>query len=134
MKHVSKGLRLDLSQYMDLKAFTEFGAELKEETTVKLRKGELLTELLKQKNSAPLSPEKEVLIFFAYSSSLLDDIPIEQIHYFENELLDHISLKAPQIFSTLIVSDEINEELSTAIKKVIEDFKYEFFAELEGES
>ncbi|HQG82485.1 MAG TPA: F0F1 ATP synthase subunit alpha, partial [Caldisericia bacterium] len=113
---------------------TEFGAELKEETTIKLRKGELLTELLKQKNSAPLSPEKEVLIFFAYSSSLLDDIPIEQIHYFENELLDHISLKAPQIFSTLIVSDEINEELSNAIKKVIEDFKYEFFAELEGES
>jgi len=43
-------------------------------------------------------------------------------------------LKAPQIFSTLIVSDEINEELSNAIKKVIEDFKYEFFAELEGES
>jgi len=134
MKQVSKGLRLDLSQYMDLKSFTEFGAELKEETTIKLRKGELLTELLKQKNSAPLSPEKEVLIFFAYSSSLLDDIPIEQIHYFENELLDHISLKAPQIFSTLIVSDEINEELSNAIKKVIEDFKYEFFAELEGES
>jgi len=134
MKQVSKGLRLDLSQYMDLKSFTEFGAELKEETTVKLRKGELLTELLKQKNSAPLSPEKEVLIFFAYSSSLLDDIPIEQIHYFENELFDYVSSRAPQIFSTLIVSDEINEELSNAIKKVIEDFKYEFFAELEGES
>lgn len=133
MKQVSKGLRLDLSQYADLKAFTEFGAELKAETTTKIRKGKLLIELLKQKNFSPLPPEKEVLIFFAYNSSLLDDIPIEQIQSFEKDLLEYISLMSPHIFSTILVSDEISEELSNAIKNVVRDFKYEFFARLEGE-
>jgi F-type H+-transporting ATPase subunit alpha len=133
MKQVSKGLRLDLSQYADLKAFTEFGTELKKETKLRLHKGELLTEILKQKNGSPLSPEKEVLIFFAYTSSMLDDIPIEQIHNFESDLFDYILLEAPHIFSTLLVSDEINEELASIIKKTIEAFKYDFFARLEGE-
>ncbi len=131
MKQVSKGLRLDLSQYADLKAFTEFGTELKKETKLRLHKGELLTEILKQKNGSPLSPEKEVLIFFAYTSSMLDDIPIEQIHNFESDLFDYILLEAPHIFSTLLVSDEINEELASIIKKTIEAFKYDFFARLE---
>src|SRR5476651_1749867 len=83
MKQVAGTLRLDLAQYREKAAFSQFGSDLDKVTQNQLNRGKRLTELLKQSQFSPLPTEKQILIIFAGTSGFFDDLPVDQIRDFE---------------------------------------------------
>ena len=86
MRQVAGSLRLDLAQYRDLAAFAQFGSDLDKASQQQLNRGKRLVEVLKQAQYQPLPVEKQMLIIFAGTSGMLDDLAVEQIRPFEAEL------------------------------------------------
>lgn len=86
MKKVAGTLRLDLTSYRELESFAQFGSDLDEFTARKLERGKRTVEVLKQDQNKPLPVENQVLIIYALTKGYLDDIPVEDITRFEDEL------------------------------------------------
>ncbi|MDT3968503.1 F0F1 ATP synthase subunit alpha, partial [Staphylococcus saprophyticus] len=86
MKKVAGTLRLDLASYRELESFAQFGSDLDEFTAKKLERGKRTVEILKQDKNKPLPVENQVLIIYALTKGYLDDIPVEDITRFEEEL------------------------------------------------
>ncbi|PPJ74638.1 F0F1 ATP synthase subunit alpha [Staphylococcus haemolyticus] len=86
MKKVAGTLRLDLASYRELESFAQFGSDLDEFTARKLERGKRTVEVLKQDQNKPLPVENQVLIIYALTKGYLDDIPVEDITRFEDEL------------------------------------------------
>ena len=86
MRQVAGSLRLDLAQYRELAAFALFGSELDKASQQQLGRGKRLVEVLKQPQYKPVPVEKQVVIIFAGTSGMLDDLAVEQIRLFEAEL------------------------------------------------
>ena len=89
MKKVAGTLRLDLASYRELESFAQFGSDLDEYTARKLERGKRTVEVLKQDQNKPLPVENQVLIIYALTKGYLDDIPVEDITRFEDELNEH---------------------------------------------
>ncbi len=127
MKQVAGTLRLDLAQYRELAAFAQFGSDLDEATQKQLRRGERLVELLKQPQYNPLPMEKQVLVLFAGTKGLLDELPVTAIQDFEKELYDFVEQKYPQIYQELRekqeISDSLDKVMRDAIAECISQFK-----------
>jgi F-type H+/Na+-transporting ATPase subunit alpha len=90
MRQVAGRLRLDLAQFRELAAFAQFGADLGESVKQQIKRGEKLTEVLKQDENAPLSVGKEVAAVFAGVSGFLDDVPTPKVREIEHELLSFL--------------------------------------------
>ena len=87
MRQVAGSLRLDLAQYRELAAFAQFGSDqLDKATQAQLARGQRLTEILKQGQFSPLSVEEQVLVIFAGTSGLLDDVAVSDVQRFEQRL------------------------------------------------
>jgi len=91
MKKVAGKMRLEAAQYRELAAFAQFGSDLDSETKAKLERGKRLTEIFKQDQYKPVPVANQVLIFFALTNGLLDDVPVSKISLFENELNKYVS-------------------------------------------
>jgi F-type H+-transporting ATPase subunit alpha len=104
-------------------AFAQFASDLDKATQAQLARGERLTEILKQGQYVPLPVEKQVLLIFAGTNGLLDDLPTSALLRFEAELYKHVEQKNPEIFSTIRDKKTIDDELKKTIIKVIGDFK-----------
>jgi len=133
MKEVSKGLRLDLSQYYDLKTFTEFGTELDKDTSSRLKRGEILVELMKQKNNNPLALELEVILLFAYNNHIFDSIPIAMIGNFESDLCRYMQDELPQIIKEIELIGKITETILGNLKRLLENFRENYLNQLDSE-
>ncbi|MGV2876206.1 F0F1 ATP synthase subunit alpha [Macrococcus capreoli] len=123
MKKVAGTLRLDLASYRELESFAQFGSDLDPQTKVKLERGKRTVEVLKQDQNKPLTVDKQVTILYALTKGHLDDIPVEDITRFEDELLDWVGSNAPHIYQEIretkgLPADEIFVEAFTAFKKV----------------
>lgn len=127
MKQVAGTLRLDLAQYRELAAFAQFGSDLDKATLQRLKRGERLVELLKQPQYQPLPMEKQVTIIFAGTKGLLDELPVEYVLEFEQELYSFVENRYPQIFTELrekeIISDELDKTMREAIAECVKEFK-----------
>src|SRR5579871_3566089 len=86
MKQVAGRIKLELAQYREMAAFSQFASDLDAATQRLLARGSRLTEVLKQPQYSPLPVEKQVLIIYAGTKGMLDDLPVEQIRTFEKEL------------------------------------------------
>jgi F-type H+-transporting ATPase subunit alpha len=86
MRQIAGTLRLDMAQYRDLAAFAQFGSDLDKSSQAQLNRGKHLVEILKQGQFQPLPIEKQVVIIFAGTQGYLDDLPIEQVRKFEEEM------------------------------------------------
>jgi F-type H+-transporting ATPase subunit alpha len=128
MKQVAGTLRLDLAQYRELAAFAQFGSDLDAKTQAQLNRGERLVELLKQPQYQPLPMEKQVTILFAGTKGLLDDLPVETILEFEQELYKFVETKHSAIFTELVEKQEISDDLAKKMTSAIEECKAEFKA------
>jgi F-type H+-transporting ATPase subunit alpha len=119
MKQVAGQLRLDLARYRDLAAFAQFGSDLDKETQRQLNRGARLMELLKQDQYAPLPVEQQVVVLFAGSQGLLDDVAVSDVRRFERELLlwitDHHLALLDQIRTTGALSQELSQQLRQAL-------------------
>jgi F-type H+-transporting ATPase subunit alpha len=122
MRKVAGRLRIDLAQYRELSAFAQFGADLDENSRGQLRRGEKLVEALKQDESRPLSPDKEILIVYAGVNGHLDDVPNERIPAFERALLDFYDRDFAQLAARLR-DPETGDQALPELEKVITSFK-----------
>ena len=123
MKQIARSLRLDLAQYRELAAFAQFGSDLDKATQAQLALGQRLTEILKQPQYKPMDVEKQVLILWAATNGFTDDVSIEDIHDFEEELLSFIENSHPGILQELREKKEISDETQADLEQSVKDFK-----------
>lgn len=123
MKKVAGSLRLDLAQYRELAAFTQFGSDLDDNTQGLLRRGERMIELLKQNKFNPYSLEKEVILSFIGINGYLDSIPLEKIKWFEKEFLSFIDKHYPKIPESIASTKDLDQATSTLLKEAALKFK-----------
>ncbi len=124
MKHVAGKLRLDLAQYRELAAFSQFGAaELDRATRAQLDRGQRITEVLKQPQYVPMTVEKEVIILYAVINGYLDDVPVEKVRAFEDDFLRFMATTYPDIGQRIAKEKAISDETEEGLKKAILEFK-----------
>lgn len=129
MKKVSGTLRIDLAQYRELAAFSQFGSDLDKASQKSLEKGKRLVELLKQDKYSPVKLEDMVISLYAGVKGHLTDIPVKMIRKFERGLLEYIesnhSIIKEQIRNTKDLTPETEKMIVDAIKEYKEVFNEE---------
>ena len=123
MKQVAGRLRLDLAQYRELEAFAQFGSELDQATQKQLARGERVVEVLKQPQYQPMPVEQQVMIIFAVTGGLLDDVPVETIRDWERGFRDFMAAEHPEIAEEIRTRKVLNDELSARLRSAIEAYK-----------
>ena len=127
MKQTAGTLRLDLAQYRELAAFSQFASDLDDATRKQLERGQRLMEVIKQGIYQPLNVANQIVIIYAGTNGYLDDIPVERVREFEEKL--HTCLEgeyAPlmkAIQEEKALTDDVKEKLDAALK----DFKERYF-------
>lgn len=125
MKKVAGPIRIELAQYRELEAFSQFGSELDADTLKRLEKGKRLLEILKQKQYETMAVEDEVIILYAVTQNYLDDVPLEKVLEFENEFLIYVNKFHKDIIDEIAGKKDISDALEIKIKKAIDKFKAE---------
>ena len=126
MKKISGPIRIDLAQYTELAAFSQFSSDLDPDTKAQLAQGERIREILKQDQYNPMPVEDEVIIIYAATKKYLIDIELEDIHDFEKGLLEYVDTKYPEVPDAIKTDGELKEETEQKLVKAIEEFKAEF--------
>ena len=111
MRQVAGTLRLDLAQYRELAAFSQFGSDLDKATQAQLARGQRLTEILKQGQYQPLPFSKQILIIYAGTQGLLDDMPVDQLRDFEKGLYDYVETSNPGVLSAIEEKKTLDDDL-----------------------
>ena len=118
MKQVSGSIKLDLAQFREMEAFSQFASDLDQSTRNLLERGRRLTEILKQPQYSPLKVEEQVVVIFAGVNGFLDKIEINKITKFEELLLSELRSKEKSLLNSIAKEQAISETL----KKKINDF------------
>ncbi len=126
MKKIAAPIRVELAQYRELAAFSQFGSELDADTKEKLAQGERIREILKQPQYQPMPVENQVIIIYAATKKYLIDIPVEDILRFQDELFEYVETKYPEILESIRKTKEVKEENEKALIKAIEECKKSF--------
>ena len=123
IKKLSGGIRISLAQYRELAAFAQFASDLDEATRKQLERGQRVTELMKQKQYAPMSIADQALSIYAVNEGFLDDVPVNKLLSFEAGLHAHFANTAGELTSKINSTGAWNDEIEAAFKKGIADFK-----------
>ncbi|MFA5934065.1 MAG: F0F1 ATP synthase subunit alpha [Candidatus Paceibacterota bacterium] len=126
MKKVAGTLKLDLAQFRELEAFSQFGSDLDEATKQTIERGRRATELLKQAQYSPMVVEHQVVVLYALTKGFLDDIAIDKIKEFEAGIIEYVESNAKQFMSEIRTEKMWTEAGEAELKKAIEDFKKMF--------
>ncbi|MCI8338648.1 MAG: F0F1 ATP synthase subunit alpha [Lachnospiraceae bacterium] len=126
MKKISGPIRIELAQYRELAAFSQFSSDLDPETKEQLSQGERIREILKQDQYQPMPVENQVMIIYAATKKYLLDIEIEDILDFESGLFEYMDTKYPEVPEAIRNDGEIKEDTEKALVKAIEEFKAQF--------
>jgi F-type H+-transporting ATPase subunit alpha len=126
MKKVAGTLKLDLAQFRELEAFSQFGSDLDEGTKKQLERGKRAVEVLKQLQYSPVKTEHQVVTLYALTKGFMDDVPIEKIKEFETGLIDYAENNAKIFFKEVIESKMWTDKGEEQLKKAIMDFKSSF--------
>lgn len=123
MKKIAAPIRVELAQYRELAAFSQFGSELDKDTTEKLAQGERIREMLKQPQYEPMAVEYQIMIIYAATRKYLIDIPVEDVLIFEKALFEYVDTKYPEIPEAIKNEKEISEATEKALIQAIEECK-----------
>lgn len=126
MKKISGSIRIELAQYRELAAFSQFSSDLDPETKAQLAQGERIREVLKQDNYNPMSVEHEFISIYAATHKYLIDIELEDIADFEKGLLQFIDEKYPEVPDMIKETGELSKKMEDKFVQAIEKFKAEF--------
>ena len=121
MKKASGSIRIDLAQYREMEVFTQFASDLDDMTKAQLQHGKALMELLKQPLCKPLSLHEQVETLCMANHGIFDKIETKNVKQYQNEILEYMDLKHPEIGeeieNTNNLSDELAEKIITAAKE-----------------
>ncbi len=126
MKKVAGTIKLDLAQYREIQAFSQFASDLDEETRNSLTKGENLTELLKQPVSSPIPIEEQVISIFASTKGFLQTIPLNKVRKFEEDLLFKLKKERADLLNQIRLEKDINASVSNELFHYIDEFSKSF--------
>jgi F-type H+-transporting ATPase subunit alpha len=127
-KNVGGQLKLQLAQFREVQAFSQFASDLDKATQAQLARGLRLVEVLKQPQYQPLPLEKQVPIIYAANTGALDDVPVEAVRRFEAEFNAFLSDKYPEVPESIARDKTLPEGTVDALKKAIAAFKGQFKA------
>ena len=126
MKKIAAPIRVELAQYRELAAFSQFGSELDADTKEKLAQGERIKEVLKQPQYKPMPVQYQVIIIYVVTNKYLLDVAVEDITRFESEFFEFLDTKYPEIPSAIATEKVISEETEETLKAAIGEFKASF--------
>ncbi len=126
MKKIAGPIRLELAQYRELAAFSQFGSDLDEDTKERLAQGERIKEMLKQPQYKPMPVEYQVIIIYAATKKYLLDIAVDAVGRFQDGLFDFIDTKYPEIPESIKNTKELSGEMEELLIKAITEFKADF--------
>ena len=126
MKKIAAPIRVELAQYRELAAFSQFGSDLDADTKEKLAQGERVKEILKQPQYKPMPVQYQVIIIYAATNKYLLDIPTGDITRFEAELFEFLDTKYPEVPGAIASDKVISEKTEETLRKAIEEFKAAF--------
>jgi F-type H+-transporting ATPase subunit alpha len=118
MKSTVGNTKLALAQFQELKAFSKFSSELDKGTRLKIKKGEILQEILQQDETSPVSPEEQIVLLFAANNGYLDDIPLENVSNFKEKLKSYMNAESTTSPAT---SDASKSTPATQLKRYFQE-------------
>ena len=123
MKKLSGGIRISLAQYRELAAFAQFASDLDEATRKQLERGQRVTELMKQKQYAPMSIAQMALSIYAVNEGYLDDVPLNKVLAFEEGLHAHMTNTQGDLEKKIVQSGAWDKDIEASFKTIISEFK-----------
>lgn len=123
IKKLSGGIRTALAQYRELAAFAQFASDLDDATKQQLEHGERVTELMKQKQYAPMSIADQAAVIYASNEGYLSDVPVEKINAFEEALLRNLRTEHASLMTEIDQTTNYNDDIENRLKLAIESFK-----------
>ena len=123
MKQVAGRLRLDLAQYRELEAFSQFGSELDQATQKQLARGARVVEVLKQPQYQPMPVERQVMLIFAVTNGYLDDVAVPAIKGWEQGFLDFMTAQHPEIGDEIRTRRVFTDDLTGRLRAAIDEYK-----------
>jgi F-type H+-transporting ATPase subunit alpha len=128
MKQVAGKLKLELAQFAELEAFSQFASDLDQATQNQLARGQRLRELLKQAQVSPLSLEDQVATIYAGTNGYVDSIPVNKVRAFLSGLRQFLETMKPKYGSDIRQTLALSKENETLLKESILEYKEEFLA------
>ena len=128
MRQVAGTLRLDLAQYRELAAFAQFGSDLDPATQRQLSRGKRLTEILKQPQYRPLSVQKQVAIIYAATNGYLDDVAVEKLRQYEEELYRFLESRKASLMAAIDEKKVLDDDIKTQLNAALTEFGKQFAA------
>jgi F-type H+-transporting ATPase subunit alpha len=119
MKQVAGKLKLELAQFAELEAFSQFASDLDQATQKELARGERLREMLKQAQNAPIPVEEQVCVIYAGINGYLDDIAVDEVLGFLAKLRTNLKSSFPQLLETIKSEKKLSSESEELFKKVL---------------
>ena len=128
MKKVAGRMRLDLAQYREVQAFSQFASDLDKSTRDQLERGARLVEILKQPQYQPMPVEQQVTIIYAGYNGFLDDLPVASIRKFETEFHPFMADKYPDVLDKIRRTKDLEKDTEAELVRAIKAFKGQFKA------
>ena len=122
MKKVAGKLRLQLAQFRELQAFVQFASDVDDATKKRIQQGQVVTEILKQDDLAPLPFEKQVVVLYAALNGYFNAVPVAEVRTKELEFAEYIEKLHKEILDKLRETRELSAETEEKLKKAIEKF------------
>ncbi len=129
MKQTAGSLRLDLAQFRELAAFSQFASDLDAATRKQLERGQRLMQVIKQGIREPLPVVKQVVIIYAGVNGHLDDIPAKDVTEFERQLFDALDSTYAEFVKKFNKAREVNDEIKGELESLLAEFKKTFKSE-----
>jgi F-type H+-transporting ATPase subunit alpha len=126
MKSVAGTLRLNLAQYRELESFAAFGSDLDKASKAQLERGSRLVELLKQPQYTPYPVERQVVSIWAGTNGHLDDIHVDDVRKFEQELLDYVAQHHQGVYDAITDSGQLSEDSISSLEDAVKEVKKSF--------
>ena len=123
MKQVAGTMRLDLAQYRELAAFSQFASDLDKATKAQLDRGARMVETLKQAQYSPLLVQDQVMVIYTAVKGFLTDIPVERVVEFQTDFLKFMHTQHPEIGRKIIDQKKLDDALEAELRQAIEEFK-----------
>jgi F-type H+-transporting ATPase subunit alpha len=126
MKSVAGKLKLEMAQFREVQAFSQFASDLDKATQMQLVRGQRLTELLKQDLATPYDVGDQIVALFSGGAGVLDELTNEQVGAFEKGLLEYVHTQYPDVIESIKAKNELTEEASASLGKACKEFLEQF--------
>ncbi|PSP15985.1 MAG: F0F1 ATP synthase subunit alpha [Cyanobacteria bacterium QS_8_64_29] len=128
VKQVAGKLKLELAQFAELEAFSQFASDLDKSTQQQLARGQRLREMLKQSQNNPLSVPEQIAVVYAGTNGYLDDLPLEQVTDFISGLRRYVTDSKPQFGEVITSEKKMTDEADRLVREAISEYKQTFQA------